>query len=84
MGAENRFSRLAFGGGEAGETAAHKALLAHEATLVAGARVRVYRGNPSGMVGTVADGNAPGSRCVYVVDADGLRWAIESRNLELA
>jgi len=79
----NRFSRLAFGGGEEGERLAHQALLAHEALLVPGTKVRVYRGNPEGMVGTI-EGEAPG-RSVYVRsdENDGLRWAIETRNLEL-
>lgn len=79
--AENRFSRLAFGGGEAGERAANEALVAHEARLVPGTRVRVYRGQPEGMVGVIV-GERGGRR--YAVDAgDGLGWEIESRNLEV-
>lgn len=72
----NRFSRDAFGGGEEGERKAHAALVAHEATLLPGARVRVYRGPYEGMTGVVV-----GHR---VQTPDGLTWAIESRNLELA
>lgn len=78
---ENRFSRLAFGGGEAGEIAANEALVAHEAQLVPGAKVRVYRGNPEGLVGTIVE-QADG-RSFRINAADGLSWTIESRNLEL-
>lgn len=78
---QNRFSRLAFGGGEEGEAAAHRALLAHEALLVTGANVRVYRGNPEGAVGTIM-GEAEG-RSYLVRMSDGLTWTIESRNLEV-
>jgi hypothetical protein len=77
----SRFSRMAFGGGEAGELAAHRALVAHEALLVPGTRVRVYRGNPEGMTGVIV-ADVGGHR--YSVDAgDGLGWEIESRNLEI-
>ena len=78
----SKFSRLAFGGGEAGELAAEQALAAHESALVAGVHVRVYRGQPEGMTG-VCEGHC-GGRSYRVRAADGLGWEIESRNLELA
>jgi hypothetical protein len=81
MATENKYSRLTFGGGEAGERAAQEALVAHEATMVPGARVRIYRGQPLGVEGTIVEERG-GRR--YAVDAgDGLTWEIESRNLEL-
>ena len=76
----SRFSRDAFSGDEG---AASAALTAHEAALLPGSRVRVYRGQQTGLVGVVEDRQAPGSRCVAVRDADGLGWSIESRNLEV-
>ncbi len=79
----NRFSRDRFGGGEQGEALAHKALLKHEASLVPGATVRVYRGNPAGMIGTIESGKIVNGRSVAVIDADDLRWTIETRNLEI-
>lgn len=76
-----RFSRLAFGGGEAGEMAAQEALVAHEARLTPGTTVRVYRGNPEGATGTII--GERGGR-MYAIDCgDGLTWEVESRNLEV-
>lgn len=77
----DKFSRLAFGGGEAGELAAHEALVAHENTLVPGASVRVYRGNTH-VAGVVQERDCGGRR-VVVRDSDGLDWECETRNLEL-
>lgn len=80
---DNRFSRHAFGGGEHGETLAHEALVAHEATLVLGARVRQYR--RGSVVGTITDLEAEQGRSVIVTeDETGLRHVVETRNLELA
>jgi hypothetical protein len=76
----NRFSRHAFGGGETGELAANGALAAHhERLLTPGTAVRTYRG-PS--VSGVVVGQVPG-RCLLVEDCDGLRWELETRNLEV-
>jgi len=77
----DKFSRLAFGGGEAGELAAQTALAAHEATLMPGTAVRVYRGNTH-VSGIVQDRDCGGRR-VVVRNADGLDWEIETRNLEV-
>jgi hypothetical protein len=77
----NRYSRHAFGGGEHGELLAHEALTAHEATLIVGARVRAYR--VSECSGVIVD-DAPQGRSVTVEDSDGLRYVVETRNLELA
>lgn len=76
---DNRFSRTHFGGDEA---AADRALELHEAKLEPGTQVRVYRGYNIGLIGTIAPGHAPGRR-VYMRDPDGLRWEIETRDLEL-
>jgi hypothetical protein len=77
---KSRFSGQAFGGGEAGELAAHEALVAHEAKLVPGTQVRVYRGKPEDAVGVIV-AKCGGRR--YAFDCgDGLRWEVESRNLE--
>lgn len=78
----NRFSREAFGGGEAGERLAHEALLKHEALLLPGTSVRVYRGSPEGALGRVVAER--GGRRLAVDFGDGLTSEIESRNLELA
>ena len=77
----SRFSRQAFGGGEAGERLAQEALAAYEARLVPGARVSVCRGNPEGSVGTIVAKR--GGRRYAVDTGDGLTWEIESRNLEV-
>lgn len=81
-GAPSRFSRELFGGGDVGERAANVALRLHESVLHPGVAVRVYRGSQAGLTGHVAAGDAPG-RAVYVIDSDGLRWAVETRNLEV-
>ena len=52
-------------------------LLAHEAGLIPGTRVRFDRGE-----GVVAPECAP-VRCIYVVDADGLRWTVETRHAQV-
>ena len=75
----NRFSRIAFGGGEQGEIAANAALRAHEALLVPGTVVRVYRGRPAGLTGPIGD-RVPGG---YELRGEGLTYIVESRNLEI-
>jgi hypothetical protein len=79
---DNRYSRHAFGGGEHGEMLANEALVAHEATLTLGVKVRAYRRVT--VEGVIVDANAEQGRSVIVEDADGLRHIVETRNLELA
>lgn len=78
---DNRFSRHSFGGGEHGETLAHEALMAHESTLVVGAKVRQYRRGQA--EGTIVSLDAEQGRSVIVEDSDGCRWTIETCNLEI-
>ena len=75
----NKFSRHNFGGGEAGETAAQTALVAHEATLLPGVAVRSTR---AAHVAGVIREQGPG-RTMIVDSPDGLHWEIETRDLEL-
>lgn len=66
-----------------GERTAHEALAAHERLLVPGVRVRVCRGIPEGMVGTIVERRGGHNYAVRSVSDDGLTWEIESRNLEI-
>ena len=79
---DSRYSRHAFGGGEHGETLAHEALVAHEATLIVGAKVRQYRRGSA--EGTIVSLDAEQGRSVIVEDSNGARWIVETCNLELA
>jgi hypothetical protein len=76
------FVRDSYGGGELGEQRAHKALTLHEGRLRPGTRVRLTRGREKGLVGVVAPGDAFG-RSVYVDTVDGMRWQVETRDLEV-
>ena len=74
----NKFTRALHGGFEQAETA----LLAHEALLIPGCAVRVYRGPNTGFEGVVVDGEAPVRRGVLV--SDGVRTLPEeTKNLDI-
>lgn len=81
---QSRFSAAAFGGGEAGELAAADALDAHDAQIIEGVSVRVYRaGHPGPEVGSigVVERRDGGRRAV--VRVDDLSWILEVGNLEV-
>ena len=74
----NKFTRALHGGFEQAEAA----LLAHEALLIPGRAVRVYRGDNAGFVGVVLEGEAPIRRGVLV--SDGVQTIPEeTKNLEI-
>ena len=80
MTTTNRFSRQAFGGGEAGERLACEALEAHMLTLTPGTLV-CATGN-YGVLGGRIIGRGAGLE--FRIDTgDGLTWNVDARQIEV-